>query len=186
MNAQRKSHQTEQVRWPTLRKRPRLEHEPQTKFDLALRAETVDSRAVPYSEGFVIRSRRVVDRSVSGLKNNAVHRIRRQVEVAEVRQVARFQVARFNVSQIIGAKSHAMPEFTLDSEVDLDRTRWLIVRREQSWVRHTKPLAQGGANEIWIRVLRIERIACQNLLPKRHNLRNYAANVVAANPCPQV
>jgi hypothetical protein len=33
--------------------------------------------------------------------------------------------------------------------------------------------------------LRIERIACQNLLPKRHNLRNYAANVnmVAANPC---
>src|ERR1700676_446361 len=72
----------------------------------------------------------------------------------------------------------------LDSEVDLDRTRWLIVRREQSWVRHTKPLAQEGANEIWIRVLRIERIACQNLLPKRHNLRNYAANVnmVAAIP----
>jgi hypothetical protein len=28
-------------------KRPRLEHEAQTKFDLALRAETVDSRAVP-------------------------------------------------------------------------------------------------------------------------------------------
>jgi hypothetical protein len=28
-------------------KRPRLEHEPQTKFDLAPRAETVDSRAVP-------------------------------------------------------------------------------------------------------------------------------------------
>jgi hypothetical protein len=161
-------------------KRPRLEHEPQTKFDLALRAETVDSRAVPYSEGFLVRSRRVVDRSVSGPKNNAVHRIRRQVEVAEVRQVARF-----NVSQIIGAKNHAMPEFTLDSEVDLDRTRWLIVRRKQSWVRHTKPLAQAGPNEIWIRVLRTERIACQNLLPKRHNLRNYAANVnmVAANPC---
>jgi hypothetical protein len=167
MNAQRKSHQTANVRWPRLRSRPRLEHEPQTKFDLALRAETLDSRAVPYSEGFVIRSRRVVDQSVSGPKNNAVHRIRRQFEVAEVRQVARF-----NVSQIIGAKNHAMPEFTLDSEVDLDRTRWLTVRREQNWVRHTKPLAQGGANEIWIRVLRIERIACQNLLPKRHNLRN--------------
>src|SRR3984957_8258729 len=26
-----------------------------------------------------------------------------------------------------------MPEFTPDAEVDLDRTRWLIVRREQSW-----------------------------------------------------
>jgi len=39
-------------------KRPRLEHEAQTKFDLALRAETVDSRAVPYSESFVIRSLR--------------------------------------------------------------------------------------------------------------------------------
>ena len=77
-----------------------------------------------------------------------------------------------------------MPEFTPDAEVDLDRTRWLIVRREQSWVRHTKPLAQGGANAIWIRVLRIERIARQNLFPKRHNLRNYAANVnmVAAIP----
>ena len=49
-------------------KRPRREHEPQTKFDLARGAETVDSRAVPYSEGFVIRSRRVVDRSVSGPK----------------------------------------------------------------------------------------------------------------------
>src|ERR1700720_3472702 len=32
-----------------------------------------------------------------------------------------------------------MPEFTLDSEVDLDRTRWLTVRREQSWIRHTSP-----------------------------------------------
>jgi hypothetical protein len=33
-------------------KRPRLEHEAQTKFDLALRAETVDSRAVPYVARF--------------------------------------------------------------------------------------------------------------------------------------
>src|SRR4051812_16751872 len=80
--------------------RSRLENEAETKLDLPLRSQTVDPRAVADAEGFVVGSGRSVDRPSPCSEQNAVHSVRREIEVAEVRQVVKAH-ARFDGEAIV-------------------------------------------------------------------------------------
>ncbi len=59
-----------------------------------------------------------------------------------------------------------MTNFSLDSEVDLDRPRRFVVRREQER-RLAKTCLQKGSREVRIGSLRIESISGKYLLPER-------------------
>jgi hypothetical protein len=61
-----------------------LEHKPHTELNLALRTERVNARAVAHTERLVVRMGRSIDGTRTRSIQDAVHRVRRQVEVAEV------------------------------------------------------------------------------------------------------
>src|SRR5258708_24139758 len=50
------------------------------------------------------------------------------------------QSARFNVAKEVSAQHHSVPNFALNSKVDLHRPWRRIIRREQSRARYSKAL----------------------------------------------